>query len=173
MVISSSCHLFCLLNWCFIATMTSVKEKNHGSPSVVATPLPETHLPVATQHRQEGLASLQRYLQHITNCIQKLETASEPLPQGRTGPVAVLRGKLKKCLLQVWTDLSQAVRFSHPALQCSLQSSLSVPSNNAHPQSVGQLNYAARECAQLNAVNIIREMRRIHLYFHVCQLFTG
>lgn len=81
--------------------MTSVKEKNHGSPSVVAMPLSETRLPVATQHSQEGLATQQRYLQRIANCIQKLESASESLPQGRTGPVAVLKGNLTKCLLQV------------------------------------------------------------------------
>lgn len=131
-VISSSYHLFYLLIWCFIPTMTSVQEKNRGSLPVVAMPLSETCPPVATQSSQEGLASLWRYLQYITNCAQKLKTASESLPQGRTGPVFVLKVKFLsaffKCALtfpkqfpfptQFYSAVHRALFHKHAFKQC-------------------------------------------------------
>lgn len=173
-VISSSCHLFYLLIWCFIPTMTSVQEKNRGSLPVVAMPLSETCLPVATQSSQEGLASLWRYLQYITNCTKKLKTVSESLPQGRTGPVFVLKVKLVMPSSSVHWPFPSSSLFppSFTVLSTEL-CSISMPSNNAHPQSAGQLNYATWECAQLNTVTIRWEMTKINLFFHICQLFTG
>lgn len=140
--------------------MTSVKQKDHGSSCLAAMPLSETYLSVAPWSSQEWLTSLWRYLQHITNFIQKLETAPDPLPQRRTSPVAVLKGKLIKCLflLQAWTDLSLfpprvTVHFTELCF-------IPVPSNNDQPQSAVQLSNTVWECTQLNAVTIRWEEAR-------------
>lgn len=164
MVTSSSCYLFHLLNWWLIATMTQVNEKDCVPSCLIATPPSEMCLSVAPWSSQEGLASPWRYLQHVANLTQKLETAPEPLPQGRI--IWKESSPLRRVCPWAWSDLSSAIPFSCPVLQGALQSS--VPP--------GHLPTKPSHNLQLHASGGERHDRcrtAIHLYLHVCQLFRG
>lgn len=146
-IISSSCHVFYLLIWYFIPTMTSVKEKTHSTSSVVAMPLSAACLPVLPSTVKKDWQACGCICNTLLTVLKSWRLLLNPYwpsncaeQKAHQAPSASMHWPIPN------SSLFPSSFTVLPTRLCPI----SVPSNNAHPQSVGQLNYATWECAQLN-----------------------